>query len=418
MAFSNMIQELLGIPGMNRGLAATRINEAFTKIQNENVWSFQCQTGGWLTANLLGGPTTQSDFLSPGTITVVPFTTTITADAVATAWWTAPVPYPPLLTQQQIRVPLYSLYDIIALGNNGTVAYATILTSGASQTPGTYTISVTDASGPGSGASFSVTVNPDGTVTQVPILIAAGSGYINPQLTISEGGTPATFAVTLIATITIDRPWMEPEQGPGQGNGQYCIYQAYYPAPANFRRWFNIRDTTNNEPMNWWDMTQIDLSEEDPQREIFDQPEFVVPFGIDTRQGSATYGQQRYELWPHPITQLPYTYMCQCNWPLLQTPNDTLPFPLTEEIVKLRANELLAAWKESQKGDDMERGSGANWQFLTKFNHEEYKDDLRQIRIIDRSLIELYFTKARMSVPFNGGEAFTNTNGTANVGMW
>jgi hypothetical protein len=409
-----MIQEVLGIPGMNRGLAATRINEAFTKIQNENVWSFQCQTGGWLTANLLGGPTTQSSFLSPGTITVNPFSTTITADPVATLWWTMPVPYPPFLTQQQIRVPLYSLYSIIALGNNGTVAYATILTAGSGQTPGTYTVPVVDNGGPGAGATVSITVNANGTVTLPPIVTNPGSGYVAPGINFAEGGTPATFSVTLIATVTIDRPWMEPPQV----NANYAIYQAYYPALPGFKRWFNIRDTTNNEPMNWYDLTQIDLSEIDPQREIFDQPEYVVPFGIDNRPGSATLGQQLYELWPHPITQLPYTFMCQCNWPNLQNPTDTVPYPLTEELVKQRSYEMVALWKESQKGDDQERGSGANWQFLTKAHHEEYKDDLRQIRIMDRHLIELYFTKARMQVPFNAGDPFTNTNGTANVGYW
>jgi hypothetical protein len=408
-----MIQEMLGVPGMNRGLAATRINEAFQKIQNQNVWSFQCQTGGWLTANLLGGPGTQSTFLSPGAITVTPFSTTITADPVATYWWTMPIAYPPLLTQQQIRVPLYSLYNIIALGNNVTVAYATILTGGSGQNPGVYSVPVLDIGG-GVGATLSITVNASGAVTAPPIVTNVGSGYENPYVTFSEGGTPATFSVTLIATITIDRPWMEPPQV----NGQYCVYQAYYAAPPGFKRFWNIRDTTNNEPMNFWDYTQIDLSEEDPQREIFDQPEYVVPYQMDTRPGSATYGQQLFELWPHPISQLPYTFGCQCNWPALQNPNDTLPYPLTEELVKFRTYQEIALWKESQKGDDMERGSGANWQFLWKAHQEEYKEDLKQIRIMDRHLIELYFTKARMEVPFNAGEPFTNTNGTANVGMW
>ena len=108
-----MYQELLGISGMNLGLAKTQVNQAFLKIQNENVFSFQCITGGWLTPNLLGSTTgsgygeggygqggygqgagtTNSSFLSPGTITVTPYTTTITGDAVATAAWTAPVPY-------------------------------------------------------------------------------------------------------------------------------------------------------------------------------------------------------------------------------------------------------------------------------------------------------------------------------------
>ena len=414
MAFVNMVQEMLGVPGMNRGLAATRINEAFQKIQNENVFSFQCITGGWLTANLLGGPTSQNSFLSPGTITVNPFSTTITADVAATMAWVAPIPYPPFLTQQQIRCPNYSLYNIIALGNNGTVAYVTTLTPGSGQTPGTYTVPITDLSGGGAAATVIITVDASGAVTLPTIVNAVGSNYQTPSITFAEGGTPATFSVTLIATITIDRPWMEPPQF----NGPYAIYQAYYPAPPNFKRWFNIRDTTNDEAMNWWDYTQIDLSEEDPQREIFDQPEYVVPFQIDNRPGSPTLGQMLFELWPHPITQLPYTFACQANWPALTAPTDTLPYPLTEELVKERAYEMVSLWKESQKGDDMERGSGANWQFLVQAHHEEYKDLLRQIRIMDRHLMELYFTKAGMSVPFNAGEPFTNTNGTANVGMW
>jgi hypothetical protein len=411
VAFQNLIQEILGVPGMNRGLAATRINEAFEKIQNENVFSFQCQTGGWLTPNMLGGP--NSSFLSPGTITVTPFTNTITADAVATAAWTANVPYPPLLTQQQIRVPSYSLYNIIGVGNNGTVAYATVLTPGSGQIPGIYTVPILD-SGIGAAGTVSVTVNANGTVTLPPVLLTAGSNYTTPYITFSHGGTPATFSVTLIATITIDRPWMEPPQVAGQ----YVIYQAYYPAPAGFKRWFTIRDTQNNEPMDWSSMTQIDLAEEDAQREIYDQPEFVVPMGIDTRPGSSTLGQQMYELWPHPISQLSYTFMCQCNWPALSLPTDTVPYPLTEELLKQRTMEMVALWKEANRGDEMERGSGANWQFLVKAHHEEYKEDLKQIRIMDRHLMELYFTKARMIAPFNAGEPFTNTNGTANVGSW
>lgn len=411
MALQNMIQDVLGIPGMNRGLAVSRINEAFQKIQNENVFSFQCVTGGWLTPSLLGGPNTS--FLSPGTITVVPYTNTITGDAIATAAWTAAVPYPPLLTQQQIRVPSYGLYSIIALGNNGTVAYATLLTSGSGQTPGQYTVPVLDPA-TGAGGTVSITVNANGTVTLPPVLVTAGNNYTAPYIAFAEGGTPATFSVTLIATITIDRLWTEPPQVASS----YMIYQAYYPAPANFKRWYNVRDTQNNQAMKFSDMTQIDLAEEDPQREIFDQPEYVVPFGPDTRQGSATYGQWLVELWPHPISQLSYTFMCQCNWPALMNPTDTLPFPLTDEIVRERTYEVISLWKEGQKGNDMERGSGANWQFLAKAHHEEYKDLLRQARIMDRHLVDLYFTKAKMNAPFNGGEPFTNTNGTANVGSW
>lgn len=413
MAFNDMIQDVLGVPGMNRGLAATRINEALQKIQNENVWSFQLQTGGWLTPNLLGGPNTS--FLSPGTITVTPFTNTITGDAAATAAWTAAVPYPPLLTQQQIRIPYYSLYSIIGLGTDGTVSYLTIADPGSLQTPGLYTVDgIAVPNTGGAGAQAEIVVNLDGTVTLPPVLLTPGAGYTQPPtFTLAAGGAPAVFIATLTAQLTIDRPWMEPPQV----NGNYLIYQAYYAAPPNFKRWWNIRDTTNNNLMDSWSKSQIDLANDDPQRTIFDQPYFVVPFQMDTRPGSTTYGQMLFELWPHPISQLPYTWQCQANWPALVQLNDNVPYPLTEELVRQRAYEMVYLWKESQKGDDQERGSGANWQFLIKAHNEEYKALLKEIRIMDRHLVDLYFTKARMQPPMNG-EPFASVNGQVNVGSW
>jgi hypothetical protein len=76
---------------------------------------------------------------------------------------------------------------------------------------------------------------------------------------------------------------------------------------------------------------------------------------------------------------------------------------------------MCCLWKEGSKGDDMERGSGANWLFLAKAYHEEYKDLLRQARIADRNLMELYFTKANMTSP-NGDSPSSYTGNQANVG--
>jgi hypothetical protein len=335
MAFSNMIQELLGIPGCNFGLVKTKLNESLATIQNENVWSFQLQEGGWLTPGLLGGPSIE--FLSPGKITVTPFTDTITGDATASAAWLATITNPPLITQYQIRVPYYSLYNVIAL----------------------------DA-------------------TNISAVV-----------------------------LTIDRPWMEP----AQLNAGYMAYQAYFPAPAGFKRWYNIRDTTNNNSMDWWSKTEIDLSNEDAERTDFDEPLYVVPYEVDTRIGSTTYGQMLFELWPHPITQLPYTFGCQINWPALVNLSDTLPYPLTEELVKLRAYEMLYLWKESQKGDEMERGAGANWQFLMQASRAEYDNRLKLIRNMDRNLVDLYFTKMQR-FPSAFGEPYATVEGQLNVGGW
>jgi hypothetical protein len=412
MSLGSMRQELLGIPGCNFGLVTTKINEALAAVQDENVFSFQLRVGGWLTPGLLGGPNTT--FLSPGAMTVSPFSNTVTGDAVASATWKAANQSSQPLTTQQIRVPYYSLYNIVAVGNNGTVSWITVQSAGSGQTPGTYSVPVTDSTGPGTGGMVSITVGSDGTVTATPVVLAAGSGYQSPVINFSEGGVPASFAVGLQVTLTLDRPWMEPSQT----NADYMIYQAYFPAPLGFRRWYYILDTTNNNYMDWWSYTQSSLAEEedDAQRINFLQPTNVVPWGIDNRTGSATLGQMLYELWPHPIMQLPYTFGCQALWPALQSPGDTLPYPLTDELIKLRSYEMIYLWKESQKGDEMERGSGANWQFLAQAMRGEYENRLKRIRIADRNLVDLYFTKMRRAP--QSQQVWGTVTGQANVGGW
>lgn len=408
MAFSNMIQEVLGsVPGMNLGLAKTFLNEAFTLIQDENVWSFQQQPGGWYSPGLLGGQT--AAFLSPGTISIQPFTNQMTGDAVATAAWYGA--NNPVITVYQIRVPYYDLYNIIAIGGNGTIAYATIFTPGSSQTPGVYTYPILDNAGPGTGGSVSITIAANGTVISPPTTLSAGSGYINPYIAFAQGGTPATFTVTQIAVLTLDRLWTSPPQI----SSGYMAYQAYFAAPAGFRRMYAIRDLVNNQPVDWYSYTQVNLSEIDPQRTDFSQPEYAVYLGPDTRTGSSTYGQGLWELWQGPLTQLPYACQWQVNWPLLSGPNDTLPFPLTEEMVKFRAKEVACAWKEASKGDEMERGSGANWQFLMQYYHEQYEYCLKKIRVADRNIVDLYFQK--MNRTLGNIDGFASVNGQMGVGF-
>ncbi len=204
MSFASIQQELLGtIPGANLGLVKTKTNEAFTLIQDEQVWSFQQQTGGWLSPGLLGGQT--AAFLSPGTVSIQPFTNQMTGDAIATAAWYGA--QNPLITVYQIRIPYYDLYSIVAINGNGTIAYATIFTQGSGQTPGTYVVPILDNGGPGVSGSVSITVEANGTVTTQPTTLTAGSGYLNPYIAFAEGGTPATFVVTQIAVLTLDRLW-------------------------------------------------------------------------------------------------------------------------------------------------------------------------------------------------------------------
>lgn len=203
-----------------------------------------------------------------------------------------------------------------------------------------------------------------------------------------------SFAVPTAAVLTLDRAWMEPVPAGGAGMG-YMLYQAYFPAPvADFKRFTAIRDTTNASPINFWRLGKKDLAVMDPQRTRFGQPSDAVPYQIDSRPGSATFGQMLYELWPHPLSVLPYAFNYLRRGPTLVNLTDTVPMPLTEELVMWRAKEQGYVWKESQKGEGVERGSGANWQFLAGDANAQYKLLLKAVKDTDRDLMpELYFNR-------------------------
>lgn len=196
-------------------------------------------------------------------------------------------------------------------------------------------------------------------------------------------------------TLILDRPWMEPTSGSGR---PYMIYQAYFPAPSkDFRKFLWLRDPTQASPVDYWSVSQDDLSVWDPQRLIFGPtvPQYAVAAGIDTRPGSSTAGYILYELWPHVLSRMPYTFSYKCRGPALEKPDDTVPYPLTEELVTWRTKEVLYQFKEAQKGENVLRGSGANWQFLAETAHEEYKFVLQRVRAIDANLHRDFLTRGR-----------------------
>jgi hypothetical protein len=318
------------------------------------MWSFQLQTNGWLTPGLLFPG---GPGTSVGTVAVSPYSALVIGDAAATAAWNAYVAASslPLFTQLQFRSPYYSLYNIIGFANG------------------------------------------------------AGGGYGQPPY-----GTGGYGGSTGFAALLLDRPWMEP----GGLTQTYMIYQAYFPVPVvDFKRFLSARDTTNNWNMDYWSKSQKDLSVDDPERTIFDDPNYIVPYQVDQRPGSATLGNMLYELWPHPLSVLPYTFQFLRRGPQLQKPNDTVPMPLTEELVLWFAKMAGYQWKEAQKGQDVERGSGADYKFLAQAAEKTYQGKLKPIKDRDRDLVELYFMKFNRD-PYNAGEPFATITQQLNVGTF
>ncbi len=339
MAFIDIRNSLCGeVPGLPLPLSSSFINQALGFIYDIQMWSFQLKESNWLTPGLLfpSGPSQ-----STGAITAVAYTNTVIGNTTASAQWAAynTAGTLPPLTALQIRVPFYSLYNII---------------------------------------SYDTTSNPP------------------------------------FGTLTLDRPWGEPS-GAGQS---YMIYQAYFPVPVlDFKRFIDIRDTTNAAPLDYWTYSRKDLSLLDPQRTNFNNPAFVVPYEVDMRAGSPTLGYMLYELWPHPLSQLPYSFDYQRRGLALSLNTDTVPPPITEEMVLWRAKEVSYQWAEAQKGVTVARGSGADFRFLSEAAAKEYERVSKTVRDRDRDLVELYFSRfVRDAALGYWGYPFATITGGLNVG--
>lgn len=329
MAFEDMTAELRGwVPKAALPLSETLVNRALNKIYDSSTWSFQLCTGGWQTAQLV----------TAGTITTTLGGNQIVLDELATEA-ILDIPSYFFLTQFQIRLPDYNLYNVIA------VSYA---------------------------------------------------------------GMPA------IATITIDRPWVEPA-----GSGQsYQLYQAYYPAPvADFKRWLTVRDFTNAIYVDFWSWKQDDLAALDPQRTVFQNPDHLVPYQVDNRPGSSTLGFMLFEMYPQPLIALPYAIYYVRRGPLLVKPTDTVPWPLDEEIVMHRAKMLMYEWAEANQGRYPELQK-SDWRFLMEAASAEFKDKLMDIRKLDRDIVDNFVRTLKRVNPSIGAPYYSAVTGQANVGAF
>lgn len=251
-------------------------------------------------------------------------------------------------------------------------------------------------------------------ITEMQLRVASGTLY--NIVGYDDGTDPQSSPNPGFATLTLDRAWTELPVT----NGPYMIYQAYYPAPAeydgDFKRFLNIRSLQMGYRMRFWNITQKDLNRMDPQRLVFDLPKYAVSAGTDQRTGSATFGAPMYELWPHPVSVLPYSFDYLRRGPMLDLPNDTIPSPLTDELVVWRAKELAFVWKESQRGEQVVRGSGANYQFLSQMAESQYKSLFKVARDRDQEICDLYFS--RMETQCGFPESFATADGHVSIGGW
>ena len=107
----------------------------------------------------------------------------------------------------------------------------------------------------------------------------------------------------------------------------------------------------------------------DPQRQIFSNPGCLIAYGTDQRgagtvNASATIGYRMYELYPQPQAQFAYQTWGTRQGADLVNLSDTLPYPITEHLVKSLARVKAYEWAEANKDPRNPRGAGADYRFL------------------------------------------------------
>lgn len=195
-----------------------------------------------------------------------------------------------------------------------------------------------------------------------------------------------------VSTLTLNRPFSDPLTvltAPVAGQG-YSIYAPYLVAPvADFERWLAVLDVANSG----WLMTRGDrraVNRDDPQRQIFSNPDRLMGIGQDARVGSSTPGWERYELWPGPQNQYLYQAWFLRFGADLVALTDTLPIGIPESMVKARARVRCYEQSEANKDPANPRGAGADYRFLMGASQAQYDKELKAARLRDRDRCDLF----------------------------
>jgi len=251
---------------------------------------------------------------------------------------------------------------------------------------------------------------PGSLITQRQFRIAGGTIY---NIVGFDDTTPTAIILTL------DRPYYDTQAGASLG---YAIYQCYYPVPVqDFIAWESVLDVnhaidlvTGNAKKNkdWVDAY-------DPQRRIFALPASIIPYGTDQRQGSSTAGYMMYELYPQPQDQYAYQTWYSRLGADLVNPQDTLPFPITETLLKGLARVKAYEWVIVKLQAENPDKSFAGIQFAMGAAAKIAAEQLKQIRSMDRDIYDAWYAVlSRVKgfgyvTTFNSSTGMVSSNNTA-----
>lgn len=240
-----------------------------------------------------------------------------------------------------------------------------------------------------------------------------GSLITQQQFRVGAGTIYNIIAYSATAgTVTLDRPYIDTTSGPGLG---YSIYQCYYAVPVqDFAAWEAVVDVNNCIDLTGGNAKKYrDFADQfDPQRQIFSNPGSLIPYGVDMRPGSSTAGWMMYELYPQPQSQYAYQTWYTRDGADLVNPSDTLPFPITEHVIKTLARVKAYEWREANRDNSDPRGLKADYRFLMGSAQAEAKAQLKEIRSEDRDRYDAWYSVLTRVQGFGYTTTFNPATGT------
>ena len=253
-------------------------------------------------------------------------------------------------------------------------------------------------------ATAAAAINADGSATY--------SLLTQRQFRIGAGGIYNIVAWDGVSVLTVDRLYGELSVV----DATYQIYQVYYPSPTKtFLRFISVRDMQNFIDLDI-SKTREELDAQDPQRNWYYFPTWVVPYKPDPRMLSPTYGYMLHELWGAPQYSLNYQLLYIDKLPGLVNPTDCLPSALGEDVVLAKARVYAYEWAEGNKGA-LERNQGPDYRFLMGAAQKEFESLFKNYRREDRETVDNFFVTYQNGLYGRFWPTYNSIAGVANPGL-
>lgn len=234
----------------------------------------------------------------------------------------------------------------------------------------------------------------DATAAASWLTIPLSTPITSQQFRIGTGTIYNIIAFDGVNTITLDRLYVDPSHGAGQG---YQIYGIYFHAPVKNFVWFDtIRDPITGYALKTC-TTRQEADDSDPQRLQFTFPDSVLPYKVDLTAGSF-YGFPMYEMWPAPTTGI--TYVAEGLLTALAFDNtvpgtsDSVTPPLDEDVVMEKAKEKAYEWCMANPDKLPPAARKVDFSYLMGKTQAEFK------RLINQYILADEYASKRHQIPY------------------